>query len=94
MSKGSEQESMARLKRLMTIMDSMNDGELDHKDGAKLFAKEPGKRKSKSNVRSIPTVFKHEFFSNSGICQMLVSHCGRHTLSLLVSFSLQIKFSQ
>ena len=42
MSKGSEQESMARLKRLMTIMDSMNDGELDHKDGAKLFAKEPG----------------------------------------------------
>jgi len=24
--KGSEQESMARLKRLMTIMDSMNDG--------------------------------------------------------------------
>lgn len=26
MSKGSEQESMARLKRLMTIMDSMNDG--------------------------------------------------------------------
>jgi signal recognition particle subunit SRP54 len=42
LSKGSEQESMARLKRLMTIMDSMNDGELDHKDGAKLFAKEPG----------------------------------------------------
>ena len=32
----------ARLKRLMTIMDSMNDGELDHKDGAKLFAKETG----------------------------------------------------
>lgn len=25
MSKGTEQESMARLKRLMTIMDSMND---------------------------------------------------------------------
>lgn len=41
MTKGSEQESMARLKRLMTIMDSMNDGELDSKDGAKLFSKEP-----------------------------------------------------
>ena len=26
MSKGGEQESMARLKKLMTIMDSMNDG--------------------------------------------------------------------
>ena len=41
MTKGSEQESMARLKRLMTIMDSMNDGELDSKDGAKLFTREP-----------------------------------------------------
>lgn len=26
LSKGSEMESMARLKKLMTIMDSMNDG--------------------------------------------------------------------
>ena len=26
MSKGNERESMARLKKLMTIMDSMNDG--------------------------------------------------------------------
>ena len=37
----SEQESMARLKRLMTMMDSMNEGELDSKDGAKLFSREP-----------------------------------------------------
>ncbi|KAJ8919742.1 hypothetical protein NQ315_006271 [Exocentrus adspersus] len=43
MSKGSEQESMARLKRLMTVMDSMNDGELDNRDGAKLFTKQPGR---------------------------------------------------
>ncbi|XP_012256040.1 signal recognition particle 54 kDa protein [Athalia rosae] len=43
MSKGTEQESMARLKRLMTIMDSMNDGELDNRDGAKLFTKQPGR---------------------------------------------------
>lgn len=28
LSKGNEQESMARFKRLMTIMDSMNDGGL------------------------------------------------------------------
>ncbi|KAJ8938334.1 hypothetical protein NQ318_007047 [Aromia moschata] len=39
----SEQESMARLKRLMTIMDSMNDGELDNRDGAKLFTKQTGR---------------------------------------------------
>lgn len=32
MSKGNERESMARLKRLMTIMDSMNDdGEIEWK---------------------------------------------------------------
>jgi len=43
MSKGSEQESMARLKKLMTIMDSMNDRELDDADGAKKFSKEPGR---------------------------------------------------
>ncbi|KAL4091646.1 hypothetical protein QTP88_026305 [Uroleucon formosanum] len=43
LSKGSEMESMARLKKLMTIMDSMNDGELDHRDGAKLFTKQPGR---------------------------------------------------
>merc|ERR1719493_489955 len=41
MTKGSEQESMARLKRLMTIMDSMNEGGLDGKDGSKIFAREP-----------------------------------------------------
>jgi len=41
MTKGSEQESMARLKRLMTMMDSMNEGELDSKDGTKLFTREP-----------------------------------------------------
>jgi len=41
--KGSEKESMARLKRLMTVMDSMNDFELDNRDGAKLFTKQPGR---------------------------------------------------
>ncbi|KAJ4918447.1 hypothetical protein JOQ06_000757 [Pogonophryne albipinna] len=43
MSKGNEQESMSRLKKLMTIMDSMNDQELDSKDGAKLFSKTPNR---------------------------------------------------
>lgn len=41
--KGSEQESIARLKRLMTIMDSMNDYELDNRDGPKLFSKQQGR---------------------------------------------------
>lgn len=41
MTPGSEEESMARLKRLMTMMDSMNDTELDHKEGSKLFKQEP-----------------------------------------------------
>jgi len=43
MTKGCEQESQSKLKRLMTIMDSMNDRELDDADGAKKFSKEPGR---------------------------------------------------
>jgi len=43
MTKGSEQESKARLKKLMTIMDSMNDNELDSLEGEKLFSRCPGR---------------------------------------------------
>jgi len=43
LTKGGEQESMARLKRLMTIMDSMSDEELDCLDGNKLFSKQPSR---------------------------------------------------
>lgn len=43
MTKGREEDTTVRLKRLMTIMDSMNDAELDNKDGAKLFTKQPGR---------------------------------------------------
>jgi len=43
MTKGNEQESMARLKKLMTIMDSMNDFELDNREGDRLFRKQPGR---------------------------------------------------
>lgn len=39
----SEAESMSRLKRLMTIMDSMSDSELDSREGAKLFSKQPNR---------------------------------------------------
>lgn len=39
----SEAESMSRLKRLMTIMDSMSDSELDSKEGAKIFSKQPSR---------------------------------------------------
>ncbi|KAF7488368.1 Signal recognition particle 54 kDa protein [Sarcoptes scabiei] len=37
----SEAESMSRLKRMMSIMDSMADSELDSREGAKLFSKQP-----------------------------------------------------
>jgi len=39
----SDQESMKRLKKLMTIMDSMNDKELDDVDASKTFAKQPSR---------------------------------------------------
>ncbi|CAF0832130.1 unnamed protein product [Adineta steineri] len=42
-SKHGEQESQARLKKMMCIMDSMNDNELDHSDAAKLFKTQPGR---------------------------------------------------
>lgn len=37
------QESHKRLKRLMTIMDSMNDYELDSNEGGRLFNRQPGR---------------------------------------------------
>ncbi|CAF3639284.1 unnamed protein product [Rotaria sp. Silwood1] len=37
--KNSEQESQVRLKKMICIMDSMNDNERDHPDGTKLFKK-------------------------------------------------------
>jgi len=43
MTKGNEQESVARLKRLMTIMDSMADNELDHPKANDIFTKEPSR---------------------------------------------------
>ncbi|KAI6221839.1 Signal recognition particle 54 kDa protein [Aphelenchoides fujianensis] len=43
MSKGNEKESVNRLKRLMTIMDSMCDKELDHPKANDLFTKEPSR---------------------------------------------------
>merc|ERR1711892_1011286 len=39
----SDQESGKRLKRLMTIMDSMNDKELDDLDASKTFTRAPGR---------------------------------------------------
>uniref|UniRef100_A0AC35UDR1 Signal recognition particle 54 kDa protein n=1 Tax=Rhabditophanes sp. KR3021 TaxID=114890 RepID=A0AC35UDR1_9BILA len=41
LSKGSEKESADRLKRMMTMMDSMSDRELDHPKACDLFSKEP-----------------------------------------------------
>uniref|UniRef100_A0A915J2D4 Signal recognition particle 54 kDa protein n=1 Tax=Romanomermis culicivorax TaxID=13658 RepID=A0A915J2D4_ROMCU len=43
MTKGNEQESMKRLKRLMTMMDSMTDRELDSLKATELFQKQPGR---------------------------------------------------
>ncbi|CAJ0602156.1 unnamed protein product [Cylicocyclus nassatus] len=43
MTKGNEKESVGRLKKLMTIMDSMSDTELDHPKASELFSKEPGR---------------------------------------------------
>uniref|UniRef100_A0A0M3HN49 Signal recognition particle 54 kDa protein n=2 Tax=Ascaris TaxID=6251 RepID=A0A0M3HN49_ASCLU len=66
MTKGNEQESQSRLKKLMTIMDSMSDLELDHPKANDLFSKEPGRVQrvargsgtSVSDVKELLTQYK------------------------------------
>lgn len=66
MNKGNEQESTYRLKRLMTIMDSMADNELDHPKGNDVFTKEPsrvtrvarGSGTSEAEVRELLSQYK------------------------------------
>jgi signal recognition particle subunit SRP54 len=43
MTKGHEQESTKRLRKLMTVMDSMAEDELDSSDGHKVFKNNEGK---------------------------------------------------
>ncbi|KAF1570553.1 UNVERIFIED_CONTAM: Signal recognition particle 54 kDa protein, partial [Eudyptes robustus] len=66
MTKGNEQESSHRLKRLMTIMDSMADSELDHPKANDIFTKEPtrvtrvarGSGTSEGEVRELLSQYK------------------------------------
>ena len=51
----SDQESMKRLKRLMTIMDSMNDRELDDSDASKTFTKQPNRVTRYENIKHMIT---------------------------------------
>jgi signal recognition particle subunit SRP54 len=50
MNKGHEQESTKRLRKLMCIMDSMSEDELDSPDGHKLFKNNDGIRVKRSFV--------------------------------------------
>ncbi|EDV19625.1 signal recognition particle 54, partial [Trichoplax adhaerens] len=63
MSKGNEQDSMKRLKRLMTIMDSMNDEELDNRDGAKFFSRTPGRTQRVARGAGVSIREVHELLS-------------------------------
>ncbi|EUB59451.1 Signal recognition particle protein [Echinococcus granulosus] len=60
-----DRESHRRLKRLMTIMDSMNDHELDSDDGARLFNRQPGR---------IQRVARGAGVSQGEVKQLLVQH--------------------
>ena len=65
----SEEDSVMRLKSIMTIMDSMNDHELDNPNGGKLFSKQPGRigrvaRGSGTSIREVNEVLTyHSKFS-------------------------------
>ncbi|VDD74523.1 unnamed protein product [Mesocestoides corti] len=60
-----DRESHRRLKRLMTIMDSMNDYELDSDDGSRLFNRQPGR---------IQRVARGAGVSQGEVKQLLVQH--------------------
>lgn len=59
------QESHRRLKRLMTVMDSMNDTELDSEDGSRLFNRQPGR---------IQRVARGSGVSQGEVKQLLTQH--------------------
>ena len=60
----SEDESVMRLKAIMTIIDSMNDQELDNSNGSKHFSKQPGRvarvaRGSGTSIREVNEVLSY-----------------------------------
>jgi len=60
-----DRESHRRLKRLMTVMDSMNDTELDSEDGSRLFNRQPGR---------IQRVARGSGVSQGEVKQLLTQH--------------------
>ena len=55
----SDQESGKRLKRLMTIMDSMNDKELDDMEASKTFTKQPSRVSRVANGAGVMEIEVH-----------------------------------
>jgi len=76
MSKGCEQESQARLKKMMTIMDSMNDRELDDADGSKKFSKEPSRVKRVANGAGVTQQEVQELLKQYGKFAQVVKKMG------------------
>ncbi|EPB73052.1 Signal peptide binding domain protein [Ancylostoma ceylanicum] len=97
MTKGNEKESVGRLKKLMTIMDSMSDTELDHPKASELFTKEPGRvirvargsGTTQAEVRDLLSQYKKfaDMVKKMGSIKGLFSVCFR--LLLFVVFLLQ-----
>ena len=70
---------MKRLKRLMTIMDSMNDRELDDSDASKTFTKQPNRVTRYENIitNNCPITDYNSAFC---IMSMLIDQSG-HSIS-------------
>ena len=64
LSKGNEQESQSRLKKMMTIMDSMCEKELDYKDGQKLFKQEPSRTVRVARGAGVSKIEVQELLNN------------------------------
>jgi len=76
MTKGTEKDSQDRLKQLMTIMDSMTDEELDHKDGAKFLTKCPSRISRIARGSGVPPIRVQELLSQHGKFAQMVKKMG------------------
>ena len=76
MTKGHERNATSSLKRSMTIMDSMNDQELDHPNGSKLFKQQPSRSQRVARGSGTSTREVHELLTQYNKFSELVKKMG------------------
>ncbi|KAL7672162.1 hypothetical protein ACOME3_007056 [Neoechinorhynchus agilis] len=76
LTKHGERESQARVKRMMCIMDSMNDYELDSLEGAKIFQKQQGRTQRVAKGAGVSVRDVQELINQYGRFSQVVKKMG------------------